>query len=100
MKKLPLLIAGAVLAGGVSIAALAAESETQTEQTATAMEHESAAMGAHSMSGTIEKIDHETGEVVLKSEPMNLTLHFPPDTIKDLKEGEKIVVHLAFSIEE
>lgn len=102
MKKFPLLIAVAALAGSVSMAASAAESKTPAEQeyTAAPVIHESAAMGAHSMSGTIEKIDHESGEIVLKSEPMNLTLHFPPASIKDLRQGQKIVVHLAFSIEE
>ena len=53
--------------------------------------------GEHDMPGTITSIDHKTGVVVVHSAPSNLSVHFPPDSIKDLKKGDKITVHLGFS---
>lgn len=52
--------------------------------------------GAHKMSGTIREIDKETGTLTLDSKPAQLKLHFPPDSIKDLKEGDEITVKLGF----
>ena len=52
--------------------------------------------GRHTMSGTITTIDHSTGILGLKTEAGELTLHFPPPTIENLKEGETITVSLGF----
>lgn len=42
------------------------------------------------MTGTIKKIDHNTGMVDLKTqEGMALAFHFLPTVIKDLKEGDR-----------
>jgi hypothetical protein len=53
--------------------------------------------GHHSVSGTISKLDHEKGMVSLQTGAGTLELHFPPQSIADLKEGDSITVHLSFS---
>lgn len=52
--------------------------------------------GMHKMSGTITQIDKEKGTLTLDSKPVALELHFPPDSIKDLNEGDEISVKLGF----
>lgn len=55
--------------------------------------------GEHDMTGTVSKIDKKKGTLVLKTGAGDLHLHFPPDTVKDLKDGDKITVHLGFTKE-
>lgn len=57
-------------------------------------------MGKHSMDGTIESIDHKTGWLKLKTGMGELTLHYPPATIKELKKGDKIAAHLSYTREQ
>jgi len=52
-------------------------------------------MGEHSMSGTVESVS-SNGMVHVKSEGMNLRLHFP-DASQNLKKGDKITVHLGYT---
>ena len=52
-------------------------------------------MGEHSMSGTVESVN-SNGMVHVKSEGMNLRLHFPQAS-QNLKKGDKITVHLGYS---
>lgn len=54
-------------------------------------------MGEHSMSGTVTHVDSKKGMVKLKTEEGTLGLHFPPESLKDVKKGEKITVNLGFS---
>lgn len=54
-------------------------------------------MGRHAMSGTIEVIDLKTGWIKLKTSEGEMTVHFPAQSIKDLKNGDIITVHLSFS---
>jgi hypothetical protein len=54
-------------------------------------------MGTHKMSGTIEDIDKEKGVVDLKTEVGDLKLHFPPQSLTDVKEGDRIEVQLGFN---
>lgn len=65
-------------------------------------------MGQHKMMGTVQSIDHQTGKVTLqadsekmggktKPESETLSLHFPPDSLKDVKQGDRITVNLGFS---
>lgn len=54
-------------------------------------------MGRHAMSGKVESVDHKTGWVKVKTDEGTLTVHFPPDSIKDLKDGETITVHLGYT---
>lgn len=53
--------------------------------------------GEHSMRGTVTDIDHQTGLLSLKTEAGELELHFPPQALKEVKEGDQITVHLGFS---
>ena len=54
-------------------------------------------MGTHSMMGTIDKIDHAKGTLMLKNSAADMMLHFPPGAIKDLKNGDTITVNLGFT---
>lgn len=65
-----------------------------------AMEKESMSMGNHDMSGTIEGINHKTGWIKLKTGMGEMTIHYPPQAISDLKKGDKITAHLSYSKEE
>jgi len=58
------------------------------------MRDECVMMGWHKMTGTVDKIDHAKGVLTLKSGAPDMTLHFPPDSIKDLKNGDTITVKL------
>lgn len=55
-------------------------------------------MGEHNMPGTVTSVDHDTGIVKLKSLGMNLVVHFPPPTIKKLKVGDNISLHLGYRL--
>ena len=57
-------------------------------------------MGRHKMSGTVGMIDHAKGTLALKSSVADMTLHFPPDAIKTLKNGDAITVYLGFRMAE
>lgn len=57
-------------------------------------------IGRHKMSGTVDMIDHAKGTLVLKSSAADMTLHFPPDAIKTLKDGDAITVYLGFRMAE
>lgn len=54
-------------------------------------------MGRHSMSGTITDINQQTGWINLKTAAGDMKLHFPEASVKDLKSGDTISVHLSFS---
>ena len=56
--------------------------------------------GSHSMAGTVTMIDHTTGMLTLKTMEGDLKVHFPPSTVKNLKEGDKITIHLSYSASE
>lgn len=58
---------------------------------------ESVPMGKHNMSGTIETINSRTGWMKLKTAMGVLTIHYPPPTVKDLKKGDNITVHLSYT---
>lgn len=52
-------------------------------------------MGEHSMSGTVESVN-SNGMVHVKTDGMNLRLHFPHAS-QNLKKGDKITVHLGYT---
>lgn len=60
-------------------------------------ESENMSMGMHSMSGTIETINSQTGWMKIKTGLGELTIHYPAPTVKDLKKGDKITVHLSYT---
>jgi len=55
-------------------------------------------MGEHDMSGTVQKIDHKKGTFQLRTHEGVLHLHFPPSTVKDVKNGDALTVHLGFKM--
>lgn len=57
-------------------------------------------MGMHSMGGTIESINHKTGWIKLKTGLGDMTIHYPPQAIKDLNKGDKITTNLSFTKED
>jgi hypothetical protein len=83
MKKVLVLLMAVLFLTTSVLPALSAEQEKK--------------YGEHSMSGTISKIDHKTGMVTVKTGAGNLDVHFPPNDIKDLKEGDTITVNLSFT---
>lgn len=48
-------------------------------------------------SGTITEIDQSIGMLTLASPNGPLKLHFPPRSVRDLKKGDKITAHYAFT---
>jgi hypothetical protein len=52
--------------------------------------------GEHAMRGTITALDQSTGILSLRTGAGDLRLHFPPASVRGLKEGDTITVHLAF----
>lgn len=54
-------------------------------------------MGMHVMPATVDKVNHKTGMVDVTSEGMKLQVHFPPASLKTVKDGDKINLHLGFS---
>lgn len=52
--------------------------------------------GVHWMTGTVESVDQKAGWMKVKIEEGTLNLHFPPDSLKDVKTGDTVTVHLGF----
>ncbi len=97
MRKVPCLLVAAALAATVAASGQAADQpKPGAASGATAGAAASMMMGEHSMTGTIKSIDHKSGVLKVDTKPHEMELHFPPDSIKDLKKGDKITVHLGF----
>jgi hypothetical protein len=99
MRKIFWLLPTALLAATLSVTGYSADESkkaTSDQASTTAAADTAGMMGGHDMTGTIDRIDHKTGVVKLESKPHDLELHFPPDSIKDLKKGDKITVHMSF----
>jgi hypothetical protein len=92
MRKIFWLLASALLTATLAVTGYSADETKATTAAATP----STMMGEHDMTGTIERIDHKTGVVKVAAKPHDLELHFPPDSVKDLKKGDKITVHMGF----
>jgi len=55
--------------------------------------------GEHDMSGTVKQLDHKTGMFMFQTKGgSELRLHFPPDQLKDVKDGDTLIVHLGFTM--
>lgn len=52
--------------------------------------------GVHWMTGTVESVDQKTGWLKVKTADGTLNLHFPPDSLKDVKAGDTVTVHMGF----
>jgi hypothetical protein len=77
MKKLTSVLTAALLVGGLSTAALADHDQDEA-----------------SVQGTINTIDHTTGKVEVKMNKGTTELYFIPDSIKNFKAGEQVVLEL------
>lgn len=53
--------------------------------------------GMHRMPATVTSADPATGLVKVDSLGMALVVHFPPSSMKDLKPGDKITLHLGYT---
>jgi hypothetical protein len=54
-------------------------------------------VGMHEMSVVVKAIDLKTGLVDVDAGGMALKVHFPPSTLKEVKTGDKITLHLGFA---
>lgn len=99
MKKALLLLAG-LLATHLAVPAQAAD-DTSGGMDKMGMHKMMGGktMGMHRMTGTVDKIDHTKGMLALKTDEGDLMLHFPPASIKDLNNGDTIMVKLSYSKE-
>ena len=54
-------------------------------------------MGEHHMDGTVTRVNHDTGFVTVKTHEGSLRLHYPPKSIKDVEDGNKLRLYLGFT---
>lgn len=94
MKKFLLLLVSSLFIANFAVSAQAAEYGKDKMMTGS-----SKMMGTHKMTGTVDKIDHAKGTLMLKSGVADMALHFPPSAVKDLKDGDTITVELGFTKE-
>lgn len=103
MKNIPLLLISAFFASGIAATATADQHrEGRDDRPRMGMDcpdgmDDMKCMGRHSMTGTIKEIDPKKGTLEVKTGVGDLRLHFPPASLKDLKVGDTITVHLGFS---
>jgi hypothetical protein len=53
------------------------------------------AVGHHTMVGEVTKIDRNKGHLHLRTAEGDLELHFPPASLQNVREGDRIAVELA-----
>jgi hypothetical protein len=53
--------------------------------------------GMHMMPATVTAIDAATGLTDVEAGGMKLRVHFPPAALANVKAGDKITLHLAFT---
>ena len=61
------------------------------------MNSSSKEMGEHHMDGTVMKVNHHTGFITVKTDEGSMRLHYPPKSIKEIKDGNKIRLYLGYS---
>ena len=62
--------------------------------TTMALSHDEAGAAEPVMQGTINQIDHISGRIELTTEKGPVQVHFAPDALKNLKEGEQVALEL------
>jgi hypothetical protein len=102
MKTVVSLLTAAFLAGGLTTAALAADpSSTATGSTTTTMSGGLVTKefkADQTTRGTISGMDPQKGSLTLKTDDgQNLMLNFPPEVLKNYKEGDHVVLSMALS---
>ena len=94
MSKFQLILASCFMAAILSVSVQASDygkPEMAMEKKGDAM-----MMGKHKMTGTVDKIDHMKGTLMLKTGLADMSLHFPPPSLKDIKNGDTITVEMSF----
>jgi hypothetical protein len=109
MKKVSSLLAASLLVGGLASTALAADDPSSaatgsSSHVTTTTKGTSGGMMAkefkadQTLHGTISGIDQNKGSFTLKTdEGQNLMLNFPPEALKNYKEGDHVALNLALS---
>ena len=82
----------ALVTAGLMVASLS----LGTAQAATKAKGKPTWHGTHTMSGTVTEVDHTTGMLSLNTHEGELKLHFPPETLKEVKNGDSLTVSLGF----
>ncbi len=93
----------ATAAAALAFGAAAANADNMSGMAGMKSMHEDAAkpgalLGNHAMPSTVTKVNHKTGMVDVTSMGMHMAVHFPPPTITKLKAGDKILLHLGYSM--
>ena len=52
----------------------------------------------HKMPATVTAVDTKTGVVDVSTAGMTLKVHFPPASVANLKSGDKITLHMGYSM--
>ncbi len=50
--------------------------------------------GRHTVTGDVTSVDHGAGKLSLRTDPGPMDLYFPPDSIRDVKQGDRVTVSL------
>lgn len=88
------LFASAILLAGSS--AWAQESGTMQGMSMSGMKMDNM-MGMHDMAATVNAVDTKTGLINVTADGMALKVHFPPTALTNVKAGDSITLHLAFT---
>lgn len=100
MRKISIILACGLFAANLAVSAQAADyGYGKSEMGADKMKSDhmmGAMMGKHKMTGTVEKLDHAKGTLMLKTGIADMSLHFPPPSLKDVKDGDTITVEMSF----
>ena len=93
------IIKTAVLASGMLLAASAARAHEPNSMQGMNMPgmKMDGMMGMHDMPATVNAIDAKTGLVDVTAGGMSLKVHFPPASLANVKTGDSITIHLAFT---
>lgn len=97
MKKFLLLMASGLFAAHFAVSAQADDRMGMDKKGDYKTMDGKAAMGMHKMTGTVDNLDSSKGTLTLKTGEGDLMLHFPPASLKDVKNGDTITVKLGFS---
>ena len=96
MKKFLLLLTSGLLAASLAAPVWAGPKGMENMDKVVKMAQKLKLKGVHTMYGDVTNVDHAKGKLTLTNNEAEMVLHFPPDSIKDLKPGDTITVELGF----
>ena len=100
MKKFLLLLTSGLLAASFAVPVwanpMADTKGMENMDKVVKMAQKSKLKGVHTMYGDVTNVDHAKGKLTLTNNEAEMVLHFPPDSIKDLKPGDTITILLGF----